>query len=212
MQNDKQLRVAFLDQDHPLHIGSASLILDKIEKHRLSCRPWAAYPYQPIVAFSIAHTRGACLLKFYVEEKFVKASCGRINEPVYKDSCVEFFLSLDEKEYYNLEFNCLGTALVGYGKDKDNRKFLPEEVIKKIDYQVYINNAQENIRWELTLVIPVTIFIYDDVVSLSGYSTRGNFYKCGDDLPEPHFLSWTEIDSTEPNFHLPQFFGTLLFE
>jgi hypothetical protein len=39
-----------------------------------------------------------------------------------------------------------------------------------------------------------------------------NFYKCGDETPEPHFLSWNPIDLPKPNFHVPQFFGQLELE
>jgi hypothetical protein len=41
---------------------------------------------------------------------------------------------------------------------------------------------------------------------------RGNFYKCGDSLSVPHFLSWQPIDNPTPNFHLEKFFGELDFE
>jgi hypothetical protein len=47
---------------------------------------------------------------------------------------------------------------------------------------------------------------------LKGKTCRANFYKCGDDLPEPHFLSWNNIIADKPDFHLPQYFGTLTFE
>ena len=36
-----------------------------------------------------------------------------------------------------------------------------------------------------------------------------NFYKCGDDTPQPHFISWSPIDLPKPDFHAPQFFGVL---
>lgn len=42
--------------------------------------------------------------------------------------------------------------------------------------------------------------------------TNANFYKCGDKLQTPHFLSWNPINLEKPNFHCPEFFGTLNFE
>jgi hypothetical protein len=39
-----------------------------------------------------------------------------------------------------------------------------------------------------------------------------NFYKCGDELPTPHFLSWNPIEWKEPSFHRPEQFGKLIFE
>jgi hypothetical protein len=38
---------------------------------------------------------------------------------------------------------------------------------------------------------------------------RANFYKCGDLTAHPHFLSWNPIDLPKPDFHRPEFFGTL---
>jgi hypothetical protein len=51
-----------------------------------------------------------------------------------------------------------------------------------------------------------------NITSLSDKKYRGNFYKCGDNLPRPHFLAWNNIQSEEPNFHLSAFFGDLLFD
>ena len=47
---------------------------------------------------------------------------------------------------------------------------------------------------------------------LYGARMKANFYKCGDKLQTPHFLSWNRIDLPSPNFHRPDFFGTLEFE
>ena len=41
---------------------------------------------------------------------------------------------------------------------------------------------------------------------------KANFYKCGDELQTPHFLSWNPIQIEQPDFHRPDFFGTLEFE
>ena len=41
---------------------------------------------------------------------------------------------------------------------------------------------------------------------------KGNFYKCGDMLSKPHFLSWNPIDTPSPDFHVPASFGLLTFE
>ena len=53
---------------------------------------------------------------------------------------------------------------------------------------------------------------WNSVGNLDGKSFRAHFYKCGDKLQQPHFLSWNAIGNPKPNFHLPQFFGTIVFE
>lgn len=208
------MKVFFLnDASKNEAIGDLSLRLDKVEKHSLDYAPWAAYPYKPRIRFAMAYDAQRIYLKYYVEENFIKAANGQINAPVYQDTCVEFFVLFDDTGYYNLEFNCTGTALVGFGKAREGRRLLPEEIIRKIRYLAVIRNQDVNtVHWELTLAIPLEVFIHHGPISLRGKKVRGNFYKCGDRLPEPHYLAWSNIQSPEPDFHRPEFFGTLVFE
>ncbi|MDE6137165.1 MAG: hypothetical protein K2F97_06800, partial [Muribaculaceae bacterium] len=41
---------------------------------------------------------------------------------------------------------------------------------------------------------------------------RGNFYKCASATSQPHYLSWNPIDTPEPDFHRPEFFGKLILQ
>jgi hypothetical protein len=190
-------------------------LLDRLEKHRLSFAPWKAYPYKPEVEFSIAHSAECLLIKFYVKEKEIRALNTQYNSPVYEDSCVECFISFDaDTAYYNLEINCTGTILLAYGHGRSDRNYITEQKLKKIGRQVLITHDTETglISWELTVVLPIEVFAHHSIASLTGRKCRGNFYKCGDLLAQPHFLSWNDIKSEAPDFHLPEFFGRLEFE
>ena len=66
--------------------------------------------------------------------------------------------------------------------------------------------------WTMYIEIPKQALGFADHESLAGQKIRGNFYKCGDKTPEPHFLSWSPIDLPKPNFHVPEFFGLLELE
>ncbi|MEO6069876.1 MAG: carbohydrate-binding family 9-like protein [Chitinophagaceae bacterium] len=196
-------------------IGSMAILnqrLDSLQKQTIDNAPWPAFPYQPSVSFSISYSHTSILLKYFVDEKMVRAAAGKTGGNVWEDACVEFFISFDEAGYYNIEFNCIGTGLVGFGKGKESRMMLPIDVIQKIEFSCALHNNSGTIHWELTLKIPLTIFTFHHLTSLKGQTCRANFYKCGDELEEPHFLSWSPISSPEPNFHLPQFFGKLFFE
>jgi hypothetical protein len=128
---------------------------------------------------------------------------------------VEFFIHFnDDKGYYNFEFNCIGTPLVGFGKSRSERDLLPKEVVGNIQTESFISRVKvkEAVYWELSVAIPSNVFIYHPIPSLSGQKGRVNFHKCGDQLPVPHFLVWNNIQSAEPNFHLPEFFGEIYFE
>ncbi len=209
-----QIHVSFLAGVSSVSsLQQASELLAETEKHKIGNIPWRSFPYKPEVSFEIAHGADCFFLKYLVNEKNIRAVNSKINSEVYEDSCVEFFISFDNSGYYNLEFNCIGTNLTGFGKGRGNRERLPESILKKIRYASLINNDRESgFHWELTLIIPFEIFIHHPFSSLKNKQCRANFYKCGDLLPEPHYVTWSNIESPKPDFHLPEFFGSLSFK
>lgn len=211
----KNLRVAFISNDELTDgIAGISSFLNSSEKQTIGNLLWSDNGYKPVVSFAIAYTETSILLKYFVAEKYVKTDYYQINDPVYKDSCVEFFISFGgDKNYYNLEFNLIGTALIAYGADKNYRETLDSAMISKIEscYTIAPSNEEGNIKWELTLNIPFSLFVHNTITSLTCRQCKANFFKCGDELPAPHFLSWNAIDYPQPNFHLPQFFGAITF-
>lgn len=195
-------------------IQEIAIIMDGLKKHPLSHTPWTAFPYKPKVDFSIAHSGDYVYLKYFVTEKHIRAVNTKSNEPVYEDSCVEFFISFDETGYYNFECNSLGTFLLYFGKDLTTRQPLPTETIEKIRTfsTLQKNPKDKTYSWTITWAIPVTTFEHHPSLKLSGKECSANFYKCGDKLPEPHYVSWANIATEKPNFHTPQYFGKIVFE
>ena len=210
----QELTISFLNMEQgEISVAALALHMNTLEKQMVSFAPWPAYSYKPNVSFSIAYGTACIYLKYFVDEKRIRAAAGHSNGKVWEDSCVEFFISFDDAGYYNLEFNCIGTGLIGFGKEGKDRRLVPEEVIRKIKVCVLITKENEdNIHWELTLKIPLEVFTFHHLTSLKGRKCTANFYKCGDGLDEPHYLAWSNIIAPEPNFHLPQYFGTLYFE
>jgi hypothetical protein len=188
--------------------------LNNLEKHKIDHVSWPAYPYRPRVSFKIAGGRDCIILQYFVREANIRAVNTENNTPVWEDSCVEFFLSFnDQAGYYNFEVNCIGTILAAFGKDRDYRSFLTEDKMNSIKRYSSINRLPGDlmIGWEVIIVLPLKVFTHDNITSLDGVEARGNFYKCGDKLPDPHYLSWSPIESRGPDFHLPSFFGKILF-
>ncbi|MNE91354.1 hypothetical protein D3C80_1889560 [compost metagenome] len=72
----------------------------------------------------------------------------------------------------------------------------------------------EKAFWELEFSIPFDWLrgLFPDFTVESGQILRGNFYKCGDETPVPHYGCWNRIDSGSANFHLSSFFGELKFQ
>lgn len=202
-----------LTEASPLHLVAETL--DTMDKNNIGIAPWKPYEYKPIVDFSIGHNNKALFIKFNVEESAIQAKYRNINDPVYRDSCVELFLAVgNDACYYNFEFNLMGTCRAGYGAGRYNRELLPHDIINQIGrYSVVrpFTDKERNIKWSLTLVIPIKVFHKHEITQLKGLQGKANFFKCGDDLPQVHFLSWTNIESETPNFHLPKYFGSIHF-
>lgn len=212
----KSLSVPFItDAGKDTPVDEVSLILNGFGRSAIESVSWPAFSYKPDTSFVLAYAADCFFLKYYVKEDALQAAHHHLNDPVYKDSCVEFFISFGkERDYYNLEFNCLGSCSVAYGPGRQGRKSLPGNLTDKIQSGTWIKSGdtRNGIYWELTLVIPFEVFLHHQPLSLDGVECRANFYKCGDDLPVPHFLSWNKIEAEEPDFHKPEFFGSLYFE
>ena len=183
----------------------------------IDCVNWKEYPYCPEVKFRMAHTGDIILLEYRVKEASVRAVADADNGRVWEDSCCEFFFQMpgDGENYYNFECNCGGTLLIGYGR-KGEREHAAQEVTASVLRWSSLGRApfEERIgecEWQLALCIPAKAFFRHRVDSFDGMTACVNFYKCGDKLNTPHFLSWSPIELPEPCFHCPDFFGSVQF-
>lgn len=195
-------------------LDEISNLLDELQHHKLDYDLWVQSGIKPAVSFTLAHNHNHLFLKFYVKEPQIKAVFRNINDPVYRDSCVELFIAFGKDiNYYNLEFNCEGTCLGQYGKNKQDRQFIAPEILQEIKTETCIRgmNEQNLYTWELAIKIPFRVFNQPLGLNVHESNLRLNLYKCGDDLEAPHFMAWNNIVSTEPNFHLPEFFGAATF-
>jgi hypothetical protein len=167
-------------------------------------------------SFSISHFDHGIYLRFVVTEPFLRVKTRKVNGPVHKDNCVEFFIAFgDSGNYYNFEFNCLGSIKVAYGKSRLHRRFIPADLLNLVADSICISmdnaSAGKGINWEISIVLPVSIFCFSNKQRLTGEECLVNFAKCGDSLPEAHFLSWAKLYSDHPDFHQPASFGKVVF-
>ncbi len=201
----------------PLELIAETLDLE-IEPLQIETVNWEEFPYKPNVKVQVAYNDEELFLQYKVTEQSVKALITESNGRVWTDSCVEFFLSPEgNDEYYNLEINCIGTALLGFRKKGDPTVHATEEQIATIRRISSLGNSpfpelKGKTDWQITVAIPWEVFFKHQLKPVSGMKMRGNFYKCGDELSVPHFVSWTKIKTEKPSFHEPDFFGGLEFE
>ena len=193
-------------------------MLDGLDvRHRIGELNWRGNDYSPEAGFSIARTSREILLKYYVRETWFKAEKTETNQEVYEDSCVEFFVSpADDGIYYNFEFNAIGTCLMGAGTGRHDRKRADPSVIAEIRRLASagkgpISESNGDFFWTLTLAIPFSTLFHHRADFSEGRLFRANFYKCGDKLTVPHYLTWNPVGTEKPDFHRPEFFGSLEF-
>ena len=203
-----------------VEVSAVPALLDAngIEFNPIETVNWKEYPYQPSVKFRAAHIGHAVLLHYQVAEASVRAVATADDGRVWEDACVEFFLSPESNDfYYNLECNCAGKLLLHGGAAGTERPGASEEVLKSVKRWASLGTEPFEERvgectWEVALVIPTSAIFRHSIESLGGKTMRANFYKCGDLLQTPHFLSWSPIDLPQPKFHCPEFFGEVVFE
>ena len=203
-------------------IGSAAQIpasLSQSEYHKVANCNWPQdYPYAPAVEFAAAHSGSRLYLHYRVEEQSSRAAAAEDLGRVWEDSCVEFFCAPQSgsDRYYNIECNCIGKVLLCCGENRHERRPAPKEVLQAIDRWTTLGGEPFAEKpcgpWELALSIPVQAFFESGLKSFDGLRARGNFYKCGDLLSTPHFLSYAPIATPQPDFHRPEFFTSLEFE
>ena len=181
--------------------------------------------YKPEVKFRIAYSQQMLFIEYYVKEANIKAlySEDKDSKP-FKDSCCEFFFSPEcNNNYYNMELNCIGKGTFAFrrGGRKGPKIAYGEEIMKRIfrystlgeaPIETSVKENGELFEWKLTVAIPLECFTETPMETLQGKTMRANFYKCGDDMPKPHFLTWNRIELEKPDFHTPDFFGALHFE
>lgn len=156
-----------------------------------------------------AWDENALYIRLCVKEENIKREHTGPLAPVYLDSCLEFFFSPESNDrYFNFEFNPNGAFYAGFGKPDVMRYRLHEDYLAE-NLQIKPFTLPDG--WGVEFAVPVSfvqIFVPEFRLS-SGMTLRANFYKCGDETVQPHFIAWNPIEYHKPCFHLPQFFGTL---
>lgn len=169
------------------------------------------YPYKPIVSATLAAGDSYLWVNFFVRGLGLKAEYGETNEPVWQDSCVEVFIENPAGGYRNFEMNCIGTLLSAYQKARgiDVERITEEEAGEVIRYTSVPHETfaeRDGIHeWTATLGIPFRLMGYAGRPD----SIKCNLYKCADGSRWMHYVSWSPIDTPKPDFHRPDFFGTL---
>jgi hypothetical protein len=177
--------------------------------------------HRPLTQAKLLYDDEALYMMFRVEDKYVRAVAEH-QGPVCRDSCVEFFFTPGsdvQKGYFNLEMNCGGTMLFHHQiVPRKNSVIIAADDCSKIEVyhllpQKVDPEMQKPVVWVVAYQLPFEILKKYAAVELphSGVTWRANFYKCADATSHPHWLTWAHVDRPQPDFHVPECFGTIEF-
>lgn len=148
-------------------------------------------------------------------EEDIRCECTRRDDPVYTDSCLEFFLMPVEGDnrYINFEVNPKGIYLSQIGTCRNDRVFIKE--LTDLEPVIYPMGIEEDGRkaWGCEIILSEKFVseLYQTDFFVCETTIKGNFYKCGDSTKMPHYGSHFPVKTENPDFHRPEFFGDITF-
>ena len=178
--------------------------------------------FMPKTSVKLLYSDRLIYVLFHVDDRYVRCGTNRTNGEVWREACVEMFFAPSEaspSNYFSLEINCAGAIRLGYHVPGENRNVLVDKddigTIKLCQSLSGIieTEIETPIAWIMEVAVPLRMLEKYSPVDMPrpGVTWRANFQKCAENNSHPHWLSWAPIDSPEPKFHLPEYFGTIEF-
>ena len=212
-----QLTINRIDSLDNMNLEDVSDYMEQnLQKHVIEYRNWAdQFPYHALSVFTMAYSQKYIYIDYFVRCNFLRAVNYTNNSPVSDDSGVEFFMQLPgSPEYWNFEFNCIGTVNASHRERRDAPVRLTDEQIASIRRCPScgtrpFEEMEGLFSWNLVVAIPFSLIGIDITAPDAPKQIRANFYKCAGKTSMPHFISWAPIDAEKPNFHRPDCFGII---
>ncbi len=182
---------------------------DRAQVGHICTEPWPGYTgfSAPETEFRVLRDAEGLWVRFRTREHNLRAEVTQQNGAVCRDSCVEFFVSpdADDQRYMNFEINPRGVMHIGLGEARQGRMLIEEE--RSI---FRVESDERDGDWSICCYIPDSFLLrYFGQISPV---CRANFYKCGDCTDHPHYAVWNPVKTEKPDYHRPEFFGTLRVE
>lgn len=183
-----------------------------IPKAKISCYRWET-GYEPEAFAQLIYLRGlGFCLRMEAKEEHPKAVYTLYNQPVYLDSCLEFFVNFrpEQPRYMNFEMNSNGAFLAALRTGRKDKTPI-HELTRDLPA---VLSGKGNGSWFVKAFFPdsfvKTLFGRDGFQA--GDEFTGNFFKCGDETPQPHYGMWSPVMTEQPDFHQPSYFGRFRLE
>lgn len=147
-------------------------------------------------------------------EENIRCECKENYEPVYTDSCLEFFVMPVEGDnrYLNIEVNPKGIYLAQLGENREERTPVRdvtslEPVITPMEVE-----DEKGMAWgcEILLTEEFISSLYGTEYTVKPCEIKGNFYKCADFSVTPHYGAHFPVTTAALGFHNPECFGKII--
>jgi hypothetical protein len=199
-----------------------------------SAGPWKAAPATQIDQFCwykagekqgtdvrLLYDDQAVYTQFLCQDRHIFAQVTQTNGNVCLDSCVEFFATINPEkgtDYFNLEMNCCGTRLMGFGPARRPRISIHPDQAGRIEIATSVPGptkaeSPSDHGWWAAAAIPfdfLSEFTGVKIAPKAGTKWRANFFRCGGKT-DTQFACWENIPWERPDFHRPEFFGNVTF-
>jgi hypothetical protein len=175
--------------------------------------PWGSSTDAPESYAVLAYDQGGIYIFMRSDETVIRAEQRVQNGPIYTDSCLEFYLMPDRLDgrYFNFECNPLGVMYISVGRERAGRTLISSEGPEYFKMKALRFPEKCDVEyWSVSYYVPF-VFIEKYVPSFNHdtRNMRGNFYKCGNLLPKPHWGCWNRVEALKPDFHRPEYFGQI---
>ncbi len=204
----------------PVGLNPKDNAWSKAEKLSIDVYPWYKGGDKQGTEGRLLYDDEAVYALFICQDKHIYSEETRPNGNVYKDSCVEFFAipDLANGGYFNFEANCCGCVHLGWGPGRPDRKLAGPETHAGLKVATSVSGPTKNESpsdngWWLAARLPfstISQFAGLTVAPRAGTIWKANFYRCGGKTDD-QYACWNPIGHPKPDFHRPEFFGTLRF-
>ena len=180
---------------------------DKAEVAEIKIINWSEFPSAPKTTAKLLYNDFGIYVQLQTDEKPLLARHTEQNAPVCCDSCMEFFLRPNEQDnrYLNFEFNPFGTMYLAVRTSR-------HDPVHPANDKAYfgVKSYVDDQKWTLQFCVPFALI--DEIFGGHTKTMYGNLYKCGDETQTPHYATYYPIETKEPDYHRPEFFGAFVLE
>ena len=129
-------------------------VWNEIEPAKIDSNKWL--PAGPPAEAKVFYDGENLYIRYEVKENSVTIRAKKMHDPVYQDSCAEFFMRpAKDKRYLNFETNAVGTMLLGLGETGEGRERVEQDP-SIFEMKPSIKNPDEfkGDKWTLEYKIP----------------------------------------------------------